>query len=280
MQTVDMLAKLAAGCERAIPVLHTFLRDEVRKTGYENVVFGLSGGIDSAVVACLAAGAFGPEHVYPVVMPYRTSSPASVADARAVIADLGLRETYVEITPQVDAYFDRIGEATPLRRGNKMARERMSILYDHAEVYRALPLGTSNKTELLLGYGTQFGDLASALNPVGDLFKSQIRALAARLGVPESVRVKAPSADLWEDQTDESELGFTYDEADIILHLLVDERMTAEDVAVTAGFAPELVRLIARRVQRHQYKRRMPVIAKLSSRTIGVDFRYPRDWGT
>lgn len=280
MQTADILSRLVAGCERAIPVLHTFLRDEVRKTGYENVVLGLSGGIDSAVVAYLAVGAFGPGHVFPIIMPYRTSSPASVADARTVIADLGLRETYVEITAQIDAYFDQVGDATPLRRGNKMARERMSVIYDHSEVYRALPLGTSNKTELLLGYGTQFGDLASALNPVGDLYKSQIRALAAQLGVPETVRVKAPSADLWEDQTDEKELGFTYDEADVILHLLVDERMTADDVTAAAGAAPELVRLIARRVQRHQYKRRMPLIAKLSSRTIGVDFRYPRDWGT
>ena len=274
----ETLAALTSGIERVVPVLHAFLRGEVRKTGYENVVFGLSGGIDSAVVAYLAAGAFGPGHAFPILLPYRTSNPASVADARRVAADLGLRETLVDITPQIDAYFERAGEAAPLRRGNKMARERMSVIYDHSVLYRALPLGTSNKTELLLGYGTQFGDLASALNPIGDLYKTQIRALAAFLGVPGSVIQKPPSADLWEDQTDEGELGFTYEEADVILHLLVDERLAPERVAA-AGHPEDIVRLIARRVRQNQYKRRMPIIAKLSSRTIGIDFRYPRDWG-
>lgn len=279
MQEVERIGgKLATDVGRAVPVLHTFLREEVQKTGYEHAVFGLSGGIDSAVVAYLAVEALGREHVHPVIMPYRTSNPDSLADARKVLADLGLPELVVDITAQIEAYFEQVGDASALRRGNKMARERMSILYDHSVVFRALPLGTSNKTELLLGYGTQFGDLASALNPIGDLYKTQVRALAELIGVPQSIREKPPSADLWEDQTDEAELGFSYEEADAILHLLVDERLPAPSV-VERGFAEGVVQLVARRVRQNHYKRRMPVIAKLSSRTIGIDFRYPRDWG-
>ncbi len=270
--------KLTADVGRAVPVLHDFLREEVQKTGYQDVVFGLSGGIDSAVVAYLAVGALGRERVHPVIMPYRESNPASIADARKVLVDLGLPELVVDITPQIEAYFDQVGETSALRRGNKMARERMSILYDHSVVFRALPLGTSNKTELLLGYGTQFGDLASALNPIGDLYKTQVRAVAELIGVPLGIREKPPSADLWQDQTDETELGFTYEEADAILHLLVDERLPPVRV-VERGFASDVVQLVVRRVRQNHYKRRMPVIAKLSSRTIGIDFRYPRDWG-
>lgn len=270
--------RLETGVGRAIPVLHAFLREEVRKTGYGDVVFGLSGGIDSAVVAYLAVEALGRDRVHPVIMPYRASSPESLLDARKVVGDLGLPELVVDITPQIDAYFAQAPDASALRRGNKMARERMSILYDHSAVFRALPLGTSNKTELLLGYGTQFGDLASALNPVGDLYKTQVRAVAQRIGVPQSIRDKPPSADLWADQTDEDELGFTYGEADAILHLLVDERLPIAGV-VELGFPEAVVRLVERRMRQNHFKRRMPVIAKLSSRTIGIDFRYPRDWG-
>lgn len=278
MSVEKIRSALAASVENAVPVLIEFLRQEVRKVGYENVVFGLSGGIDSAVVAYLAVSAFGPKHVFPLIMPYKLSSKASVEDAERVIADLGVEYRQVEITQQIDAYFEQVGEATPLRKGNKMARERMSIIYDHSVLLRALPLGTSNKTELLLGYGTQFGDVASALNPIGDLYKLQIREVARQVGVPASILDKAPSADLWEDQTDEKELGFSYDEADTVLHLFVDERLTGAEI-VEIGFRDDLVQTIVRRVQQNQYKRRMPIIAKLSSRTIGIDFRYPRDWG-
>ena len=277
-QASAICASLAETVSQIVPVLVAFLRDEVGKTGFHDVVFGLSGGIDSAVVAYLATQAFGKEHVHPIIMPYKTSSPASLADARAVLHDLSLAEQVIEITPQIDAYFADKPDASALRKGNKMARERMTIVYDHSVVYRALALGTSNKTELLLGYGTQFGDLASAINPIGDLYKAQIRAVAKAVGVPLSILKKAPSADLWEDQTDESELGFTYDEADAILHLFVDERLLVEEI-VELGFEDALVKQIVRRVMINQYKRRMPVIAKLSSRTIGIDFRYPRDWG-
>ncbi|KUO94889.1 NAD(+) synthetase [Ferroacidibacillus organovorans] len=262
----------------AAPILVDFLRDEVEKTGFRDVVFGLSGGIDSALVAYLAVQAFGAERVHPVIMPYRLSSPASLRDAQAIISELGLKADLVEITPQIDAYFSRDPSASLLRRGNKMARERMSILFDHAAVYRALVLGTSNKTELLLGYGTQFGDLGSAVNPIGDLYKSQVRALAMQLGVPDAILRKAPSADLWEEQTDENELGFTYDEADALLHEWVDRWQTRAEIE-GLGFAPELIEAVMRRVRLNHYKRVPPIIAKLSSRTIGIDFLYPRDWG-
>ncbi len=278
MQAQEICENLAAIAQGVIPVLTAFLKDEVHKAGFSDVVFGLSGGIDSAVVAYLAVEAVGKEHVHPIIMPYKLSSQNSIDDALRVVDDLDLTAQTIEITPQIDAYFADKSDATALRRGNKMARERMSIIYDHSVVYHALALGTSNKTELLLGYGTQFGDLASALNPIGDLYKAQIRAVAKSLSVPLSIQQKPPSADLWEDQTDEGELGFTYELADAVLHLLVDERMSVDEV-VEQGFDRELVQLISRRITLNQYKRRMPVIAKLSSRTIGIDFRYPRDWG-
>lgn len=274
----DVDTALRDSVQHVVPILVEFLRQEVRKTGYENVVLGLSGGIDSAVVAYLAAKAFSPEHVFPLIMPYRTSSKSSVEDALAIIKDLGLPTIQVDITAQIDSYFAQVPTSDSLRRGNKMARERMSIIYDHSVAFRALPLGTSNKTELLLGYGTQFGDLASALNPIGDLYKTQIREVARQLCIPDSIQEKPPSADLWEDQTDETELGFTYEEADAILHLLIDERLPEVDVE-KRGFSRPLIDQVAHRVRLNQYKRRLPIIAKLSSRTIGIDFRYPRDWG-
>lgn len=274
----EITAALSDGARGAADILTRFLRDEVGRVGYHRVVFGLSGGIDSAVTAFLAVRAFGAGSVFPLIMPYRASSQRSLTDAKLVLDALGLPLIQVDITLQIDAYFSSDPGASALRRGNKMARERMAILYDRSAELQALPLGTSNKTELLLGYGTQFGDLASAVNPLGDLYKSQVRALAADLGVPQSICDKEPSADLWADQTDEAELGFTYDEADAILYLLIDRRAPQKHI-VELGFSEELVKRIAERVRANQYKRRPPVIAKLSSRTVGIDFRYPRDWG-
>lgn len=264
-------------------VLTAFIREEVLKSGFKKVIFGLSGGIDSALVAYLATRALGPDACHAVMMPYRTSSAASLSDAEAVVKDLGLNAYTVDISAPVDAYFEamdeRLGvEATPLRRGNRMARERMCTLFDLSAHYSALVLGTSNKTELLLGYGTQFGDLASALNPIGDLYKTQVWQLAKHLGVPESIVKKPPSADLWQDQTDEKELGFTYAFADEVLYQLVDMRLSEEQL-IEQGYDAEKVHTITRRIVRNQYKRKPPVIAKLSQRTIGIDFRYLRDWG-
>ncbi len=260
-------------------ILVRFLRDETHRAGFRRAVLGVSGGIDSSAVVVLAARALGPENVLAVTMPYKTSSAETRRDSQAVIAQLGVRTLDVPITDQVDAYFARFPDAGQLRLANKCARERMTVLYDQSAAFDALVLGTSNKSELLLGYGTQFGDMASAINPIGDLYKTQLRQLAMHLNVPAAVLAKLPSGDLWVGQTDEAELGFTYAEVDRLLVLLVDERWQPERL-VAAGFDRAFVEHVARRVQRNHYKRRLPVIAKLSQRTVDRDFRYARDWGT
>ena len=259
-------------------ILVSFLREAVGSASLSRAVLGLSGGIDSAVSCALAARAFGPENVLALCMPYRTSDAGSERDARAVATALGVRYEVVDITPQVDAYFAGQPGADRMRRGNKMARERMSILYDRSAEFRGLVVGTSNKTELLLGYGTLFGDMASAVNPIGDLYKTQIFQLARHLGLPPSVIDKAPSADLWEGQTDEAEMGFTYDAVDRLLWDLVERRLGDTELAAAghdAAFSTRVRRMIAK----SQFKRRLPLIAKLTDRTINADFRYPRDWG-
>jgi NAD+ synthase len=260
-------------------VLVRFVRDEVTRVGMSNVVLGLSGGVDSACAAAIAVRALGADHVLAVNMPYRSSSPASARDADAVADALGVELRTIAITAQIDAYFAVQTDASKERRGNKMARERMTILYDLSAAQRALVLGTSNKTELLLGYGTLFGDMASALNPIGDLYKTQIWGLAAHVGVPQEIVEKAPSADLWEGQTDEHELGFGYREVDALLYRMVDERWSDTELAA-AGFDTSLVERVRKMVRSSQFKRRLPLIAKISERTIDADFRYPRDWGT
>lgn len=259
-------------------ILTVFIANEVCKVGVDRVVLGLSGGVDSALSALLAAEALGPANVLAIKMPYRTSSAESLAHADAVIAHAGLPSLQVDITPQIDAYFARFPDADQVRRGNKMARERMTILYDHSARCKALVLGTSNKTELLLGYGTLYGDMASAVNPLGDLYKTQIWALAAHVGVPEGIVRKQPSADLWAGQTDEAELGFGYQEVDQLLYMMVDLRYSRAELDA-AGFSAVFVRRVGDMVRSSQFKRRLPVIAKISNRTIDRDFRYARDWG-
>ncbi|MFT4572064.1 MAG: NAD+ synthase [Hyphomicrobiaceae bacterium] len=259
-------------------ILVGFLAREVHKVGLKKAVLGLSGGVDSAVSAALAVKALGSENVLGVMMPYRTSSDASLSDALAVAASTGIETTTVEISDQIDAYFEKHSDASRLRRGNKMARERMTILYDYSAERSGLVVGTSNKTELLLGYGTLHGDMASALNPIGDLYKTQVWGLAAQLNLPESVVTKPPTADLWEGQTDEEELGFGYREVDRLLYWLIDERCSHEEL-VSMGFEAAFVERIAGTVQHSQFKRRLPVIAKISQRTLDSDFRYSRDWG-
>ncbi|MBI3091788.1 MAG: NAD+ synthase [Candidatus Tectomicrobia bacterium] len=255
-----------------------FVANEVRKVGMERVVVGISGGIDSALSTYIAAAALGRENVVGILMPYKTSNPESKEDALRVVGDLGIEHRVIDITPMIDAYFGAFPEADQMRRGNKMARERMTILYDQSAVARALVLGTSNKTELLLGYGTLYGDMASALNPIGDIYKTQVRQLAKAMGVPAPIVAKTPSADLWLGQSDEAELGFTYDEVDRLLYLYVDQRYSSEDL-VEAGFDALFVARVAERVRANQFKRRPPLIAKVSERTIDRDFRYARDWG-
>lgn len=274
----EVNAGLKIHCRNVSSLLADFIAGETRKTGHSRVVVGLSGGLDSAVAACLASRALGPENVICALLPYRTSSAESLIDARKVIRNIGAKSVQIEITPMVDAYFSRFPEADPVRRGNKMARERMSVLYDLSSLHSGLVLGTSNKTELLLGYGTIHGDIASAINPLGDLYKTQVRQLADFLELPEDVRKKAPSADLWPGQSDEAELGFSYERLDRFLYLLVDRRARRETL-LEAGFSADQVKNLLERVRSSQFKRRLPLIAKLSTRTVGIDFRYPRDWG-
>ena len=269
---------LAINADLVKGILIGFIRNEVRKVGFERVVLNLSGGVDSSLVAVLAAEALGQQNVMALILPYKASDPKSRTDALQVVAQLGIHHLEVDITPQIDAYFARFPDATQVQRGNKMARERMTIAYDQSLGWRALVIGTSNKTELLLGYGTIYGDIASAINPIGDLYKTQVWQLADAVGVPTAIVQKAPSADLWTGQSDESELGFQYRKVDQLLYYLVDRRYSVAELK-RFGFEPAFIEDIIRRVRTNQYKRRLPVIAKLSSRTIDREFRYPRDWG-
>ena len=239
-----------------------FLRESFEKAGFSKAVLGLSGGIDSALVAYLLRDALGEENVLAIMMPYKSSNPDSLNHAKLVVEDLGINSKTIEITEMIDAYFKNEKEATSLRMGNKMARERMSILFDYSSKENALVVGTSNKTEIYLGYSTQFGDSACALNPVGDLYKTNIWDLSRYLKIPNELIEKKPSADLWEGQTDEQEMGLTYKEADQVMYRLLEENKTVEEV-LAEGFNKDLVDNIVRRMNRSEYKRRMPLIAKI-----------------
>ena len=270
---------LKINTDLARQILTGFIHSEVTRAGFSKAVVGLSGGIDSAVSCYLAVEALGPQNVLAVRMPYKSSTPDSLEHAQIVIEALGLPFITIPITEMVDPLFERFPEASSMRRGNIMARARMIILYDQSEAFGGLVIGTGNKTEILLGYTTLYGDSANALNPIGDLYKTQLRQLARALGIPEVIIRKAPTADLWQGQTDEGELGFTYEEVDKLLYLLVDQRYSPQD-CVEAGFAENFVRTVAERIRRNHFKRIQPPIAKLSNRTIGYDFLYLRDWGT
>jgi len=265
--------------ELANRILTGFIHSEITRMGFTRALVGLSGGIDSALSCYLAAAALGPQNVLAVRMPYRTSSADSLDDALKVIDATGVQSLTIPISDMADALINRFPEMDAMRRGNIMARMRMVTLYDQSAAFNGLVVGTGNKTEILLGYTTLYGDSACAINPLGDLYKTQVRQLSRDLGVPQSIIDKAPSADLWSGQTDESELGFTYAEVDQLLYLLVDEGYSPEE-CVEAGFNEDFVRKVLRRIQRNQFKRMLPPIAKLGSRTIGYDFLYLRDWGT
>lgn len=260
-------------------ILTGFVKSEITRTGFTKAVIGLSGGIDSALSCYLAAEALGPQNVLAIRMPYKSSSQESLDHAQLVIDDLGVQSLTIPITPMVQPYLDANPGISSFRAGNIMARQRMIVLYDHSADFNGLVVGTSNKTEILLGYSTLFGDSACALNPIGDLYKTQIRQLSRALGVPEVIVAKPPTADLWLGQTDEGELGFTYADVDPLLYLLVDERFTPQE-CVDAGFEEGFVNKVVDRIRRNQFKRILPPVAKLSHRTIGYDFLYLRDWGT
>ncbi len=273
----DLLHRLEIDTHLTRRILTGFIQDQIAKAGMTRAVIGLSGGIDSALSAYLSAEALGAENVLAVRMPYRTSSGASLSDAETVIEDLNLPSLTIPVTEMVEPLFERFPDMSNVRRGNIMARQRMIILYDQSVEWGGLVMGTSNKTEFLLGYSTIYGDSGVAMQPIADLYKAQVRQLARAVGVPQAILDKAPSADLWEGQTDEAELGFTYSDVDQVLFLLVDERYTVNEV-VEEGFERTFVENVWRRVKANHYKRTMPNIAKISKRTIGHDFLYLRDW--
>lgn len=262
-------------------VLVEFIKNETQRIGINKAVIGLSGGIDSAVSTYLTVKALGKENVFCVLMPYKTSSKESITDAKLVINDLGVESKTVEITEMVDAYLAKTGEEdiSNVRKGNIMARMRMIVLYDESAKQNALVIGTGNKTEILLGYTTQYGDAACGINPIGDLYKTQIFELAAHLGIPKPLIDKKPSADLWVGQTDEEEMGIIYAEVDKYLFEKVDERKSEEELLLM-GYKKEYMDKINRLIYRNQFKRVPPIIAKVSNRTVNVDFRYNRDWKT
>ncbi len=281
----ELPTELAIDTDVARRVIAGFIRGQLEQAGFERAVLGLSGGIDSALVAYLVAEAIGAERLLTVLMPYRTSSPASRADAETVVTDLGCASELVEISAMVDGYFGSGTEAGPsgpegltasaLRRGNFAARMRMAVLYDRSVTWGGLVVGTGNKTESLIGYTTLFGDAACAFNPIGDLYKSQVRQLAVAIGVPDAIVRKAPSADLWPGQTDEDEGGFSYPLLDRLLFWRIDKRRSIEEM-VGLGFDETLVERVDRLVAGAEFKRQVPPIAKLGPRTAGVDYLYPR----
>jgi NAD+ synthase len=274
---MDVNLSIDTGLVRKI--LTGFIKTEITRVGFTRAIVNLSGGIDSALSIVLAVEALGPENVLAIRLPYKTSSPDSLEHAQLLIDQLGCPSITVPITGMVDPLIALDPEMPAVRKGNIMARARMIVAYDQSEAFKGLVVGTGNKTEILLGYTTLYGDSACALNPIGDLYKTQVRQLARALNVPEPIIAKPPSADLWTGQTDEGELGFTYENVDKLLTLLVDQRYSPED-CVEAGFGEKFVRSVLERVRRYQFKRILPPIAKLTNRTVGYDFLYLRDWGT
>lgn len=257
--------------------LTLFIRDFIEKNGFSRGILGVSGGLDSAVTLALTARALGNENTFALLMPYRLSSPESLAHGRLICDALGIKPEVVEITKMVDGYLADHPTESATQVGNLCARARMMALFDYSERRKSLVVGTSNKSELLIGYSTLYGDSAAACLPLGDLYKTQVFELASHLGIPEEIIRKSPSADLWADQTDEGEIGISYAELDEILFRRVDESRRIREL-VDLGYAEEKVLRIEKMIVQSQYKRVMPPVAKLQSRTVGIDFRYLRDW--
>jgi NAD+ synthetase len=256
--------------------LEQFIKDEIHQRGFEKAIVALSGGVDSAVTTYLAARALGPKNVIAVRLPYRTSSPDSLAHAQLVIDALGIESRTLDISDAVDGYLKNEQDASPARRGNVMARVRMIALFDLSARHHAIPLGTGNKTERLFGYFTWHADDSPPVNPLGDLFKSQVWALARHLGIPEVIVNKPPSADLITGQTDEGDFGISYQKADEILNWMLSGYGVAELVA--RGFSEKDVEIVRKRVDGTHWKRRLPTVAMVSHTAIGESYLRPVDY--
>jgi NAD+ synthase len=276
--TYELPSELLIDTAVARRIIAEFIRGHLRQTGFERVILNLSGGLDSALVAYLVAEAIGADKLLCLMLPYRTSAAESREDAESVVARLGCQSKLIDITPIVDGYLVEAldgEEVERVRRGNFAARARMAVMYDQSVPWRGLPAGTGNKTEALLGYTTIYGDNAAAFAPIGDLYKSQVRQVAADMGVPQQILDKPPSADLWPGQTDEGELGMTYSDMDRLLYWLVDRRRTHDQLAAM-GFGAPAIERVERLIAQNEFKRQTPVVAKLTTRTPGVDYLYPR----
>ncbi len=269
--------KLQIDCEKTVDILTDYIKSELAKTGLKRLVLGISGGVDSALVVYLSVKAIGADNVVGVIMPYKSSNPENEKDAEELIIKLGLKKYKVNITPQIDQYYNQFPDADQIRKGNKMARERMSVLYDISALEKAVVVGTSNKSEIFLGYGTLFGDLACAFNPLNDLYKTQVWDLAKYLAIPQKIIDKTPSADLFTGQTDESDFGFSYKELDMLLYLIVDNGFSPAQCE-DKGFDPAIIHKVVELMRANEFKRSPLSIARLSEAAIGIDFRCPREW--
>ena len=242
--------------------LARFIRNQTKGAGLKRVLVGLSGGLDSSLALYLCCRALGEENVFALILPYKTTPAESINFAKLVARRFRVKTRFINITPQVDAYFKNFPGADKIRRGNKMARERMSILYDRSKELGALVAGTSNRTELLLGYGTIYGDIACAFNPLGGLYKTQVRRLAADAGLPDEIIKKPPTAELWPGQSDEGELGLTYAMVDRFLYYLLDKKYSDKRL-LKLGFKKGFIEKVKGRIADNAFKRRTPAIAKI-----------------
>ncbi|MBL7084830.1 MAG: NAD+ synthase [Candidatus Omnitrophica bacterium] len=239
-----------------------FIRNQTKQAGFTKVVVGLSGGLDSSLVLYLCCCALGKDNVFALILPYKITTSETISCAKLIARKYQVKTRFIGITEQIDIYFKDFPHADKIRRGNKMARERMSILYDQSKDLDALVVGTSNKTEILLGYGTVYGDVACAFNPLGGLYKTQIRQLAQDAGIPAQIIKQTPTAGLWPGQTDEGELGVTYAKVDRLLYYLVDKKFSDKKL-IRLGFKKSLIEKVKKRIAANAFKGRMPPIAKI-----------------
>jgi NAD+ synthase len=269
------MKSLVLDADRVIKQLEDFIRKTMKEAGFNRAVVGLSGGIDSSLACYLSVGALGKENVLGVRMPYKTSSQDSLEHAQMVIDALGIQSETHPISDMADPLINRSPDMSAVRKGNIMARTRMIVLYDHSAEFKGLVVGTGNKTEELLGYTTLFGDSACALNPLGDLYKTQVRQLAKYLGIPDVIIANPPTADLWKGQTDEGELGFSYADVDKLLFDLVDKRLSPQE-CIRKGYSEHFVSKVVNTIRKNAFKRTVAPIAYLEG---NYDFVNDPEWG-